>query len=119
MPITIRARPWPCAGYWAIPRRRQIWCGSTFSASRPRRPATSLGGTAMLTPDDLIETHRRTQQGTITLLDHCRQFSPEELQRELPGFGFPTVLLQFDHLIGAEDYWVRVLMRCGFEEQEF
>jgi uncharacterized damage-inducible protein DinB len=44
-------------------------------------------------------------------MDHCRQLSTGELQRELPGFGYPTVQLQLHHEIGAEEYWIGVLKR--------
>lgn len=40
---------------------------------------------------------------------HCRQFSAEELDRELVGFGYPSVRLQLHHEIGAEQYWIGVL----------
>jgi uncharacterized damage-inducible protein DinB len=43
------------------------------------------------------------------LLEHCGQFSIDELNREIPGFGYPTVRLQLHHIIGAEKYWISVL----------
>lgn len=43
------------------------------------------------------------------LLEHCRQLSAEELNREIVGFGYPTVRLQLHHEIAAEKYWIGVL----------
>ncbi len=37
------------------------------------------------------------------------KLSPEQRDRELPGFGYPSVRLQIHHLIGAEEYWIGVL----------
>ena len=63
----------------------------------------------MFTPEDLLELHRRTHSGTALLLAHCAQFSAEELAREHPGFGYPSLAEQWRHIIGAEDYWLSVL----------
>lgn len=53
--------------------------------------------------------HARTHAGTIKLLRHCRKLTPDELHRELPGFGFPSVHLQLYHTIDTELYWIGVL----------
>jgi uncharacterized damage-inducible protein DinB len=63
----------------------------------------------MFQATDLHELHRRTHLGTAQLLAHCAQFSPAELAREQPGFGYPSLLEQWRHIIGAEDYWLNVL----------
>jgi len=57
----------------------------------------------------LADIHARTQRSLAKLLDHCEGFSAEELGREIDGFGYPTLLLQLHHMIGAERYWVGVL----------
>lgn len=66
----------------------------------------------MLTAAALLEIHRRTHFGTSRLLAHCAQFSPEELARDFGscGFGYPDLLEQWRHIIGAEDYWLNVLL---------
>jgi uncharacterized damage-inducible protein DinB len=43
------------------------------------------------------------------LLEHCAGFSDADQVREMEGFGYGTLRLQFDHVIGAERYWVGVL----------
>src|SRR5262249_31367758 len=40
----------------------------------------------------------------------------EELHRPLAGFGFPTILKQLEHTIGAEVYWQTVVIR-GYTEE--
>jgi uncharacterized damage-inducible protein DinB len=64
----------------------------------------------MYDPQGLLELHRRTHLGTAALLAHCASFSADELARELPGFGYPSLLEQWRHVIGAEDYWLNVLL---------
>ncbi len=63
----------------------------------------------MHTPDALLDLHERAHRNLSALLAHCRELSGEELNRELPGFGYPTVRLQLHHAIGAEKYWIGVL----------
>ena len=63
----------------------------------------------MHTADAMRDLHARTHASLGKLLDHCAGFSGEELRRELEGFGYPTVLRQLHHVVGAEAYWVGVL----------
>ena len=64
----------------------------------------------MYDPQALLEIHRRTHLGSAAMLGHCAGFSAAELARELPGFGYPSLLEQWRHIIGAEDYWLNVLL---------
>lgn len=57
----------------------------------------------------LLEIHRRTHSGTITLLEHCAKLSDEELHRRMDGFGYPSIHHQLHHIIEGEDYWIGVL----------
>jgi uncharacterized damage-inducible protein DinB len=66
-------------------------------------------GVPMHTPDALLDLHERAHRNLTALLAHCRQLSGEEINRELTGFGYPTVRLQLHHGIGAEKYWIGVL----------
>jgi uncharacterized damage-inducible protein DinB len=63
----------------------------------------------MHTKDALLDLHERAHRSLITLMDHCAQFSAEELHREMDGFGYPSIQLQLHHEIGAERYWLGVL----------
>ena len=63
----------------------------------------------MHTPETLLELHERAHRNLAALLAHCRGLSAEEMNRELAGFGYPTVRLQLHHAIGAEKYWIGVL----------
>ncbi len=48
--------------------------------------------------------------GNLTkLLEHCSQFNAEELNREIAGFGYPTIRLQLHHEIAGEKYWIGVI----------
>lgn len=64
---------------------------------------------AVFLPSDLLELHRRTHLSLERMLGHCEGFTQAELTRSLEGFGYPTLLLQLHHLVGAERYWVGVL----------
>jgi uncharacterized damage-inducible protein DinB len=73
----------------------------------------------MYTKESLLEFHKRAHHSLTKLLEHCRQFSGEELLRELPGFGSPTLRSQFHHAIGAEKYWIGVLLgRIDVDDDE-
>jgi uncharacterized damage-inducible protein DinB len=63
----------------------------------------------MYTAETLLDIHERTHASLEKLLAHCRGLDADELDRELDGFGYPTVRLQLHHEIGAEKYWVGVL----------
>ena len=63
----------------------------------------------MHTAASLLDIHNRAHQNLSALLAHCRTLTPDELNREIEGFGYPTVRLQLHHEIGAEKYWVSVL----------
>lgn len=57
----------------------------------------------------MLDIHERAHRNLRGLLEHCRALSSDEINRELDGFGYPTVRLQLHHAIGAEKYWVGVL----------
>jgi len=63
----------------------------------------------MHTAEALLDLHERAHSSPRRLLAHCRQLSAEELDRELAGFGYPSVRLQLHHMIGGEEYWIGVL----------
>ena len=63
----------------------------------------------MHTAEALCDFHERAHRSLAALLAHCRGLGEEELNRELPGFGYPTVRLQLHHGIGAQKYWIGVL----------
>jgi uncharacterized damage-inducible protein DinB len=63
----------------------------------------------MHTSATLLDIQERTHRNLKGLLEHCRSLSAEELDRELPGFAYPTVRLQIHHVLGGEQYWVGVL----------
>jgi len=62
----------------------------------------------MYTQQALLDIHERCHSSVSKYLDHCRGLSDEQLDRDLGGFGYPTVRQQLHHAIGAERYWVTV-----------
>lgn len=63
----------------------------------------------MYTRQALLDLHDRAHRSLRLLIEHCGGLGEGALKRELPGFGYPTVHLQLDHVIGAERYWTGVL----------
>jgi len=63
----------------------------------------------MFNSESLLEFCKRAHQSFGKILDHCRSLSPEDFNREIDGFGFPTVKLQLHHTIGAQKYWLGVI----------
>lgn len=63
----------------------------------------------MYNSDALVDMHQRAQRNLETALTHCRDLTGEELNRDVPGFGYSTLRLQLHHAIGAEKYWIGVL----------
>lgn len=63
----------------------------------------------MYTADALLDVHERAHRSLRMLLDHCGALDAAALDRELPGFGYPSVRLQLHHVIGAQEYWIGVL----------
>ena len=66
--------------------------------------------------DALLDIHGRAHESLRRLIAFCSTRTAEELNRPLPGFGFPTVLRQLEHTIGAEVYWKTVVTR-GYSEE--
>jgi uncharacterized damage-inducible protein DinB len=76
----------------------------------------------MYTAQSISDMHERAHRSLSKLLEHCGQLEAEQLNRELPGFGYPCVRLQLHHVIGAEEYWVGVLrgsFRAEDDEADF
>jgi uncharacterized damage-inducible protein DinB len=71
----------------------------------------------MYKTEALLDLHERAHRSLQKLLAHCRGLSAEESNRELPGFGYPSVRLQLYHTIGAEEYWIGVL-RGDFDAED-
>jgi len=59
----------------------------------------------------LLDIHVRAHESLRRLIVFCGNLSDDELRRPLAGFGFPTVLNQLEHTIGAEVYWQTVVTR--------
>lgn len=72
----------------------------------------------MYTAAVLLDVHHRAHESLRRLIAYCAELTPDELQRQLPGFGFPTVLRQLEHTIGAELYWQLVVTKGYHEEAE-
>ena len=64
----------------------------------------------------LLDIHARAHESLRRLIAFCGTLTDDELRRPLNGFGFPTILRQLEHTIGAEVYWQTVVTR-GYTEE--
>jgi uncharacterized damage-inducible protein DinB len=70
----------------------------------------------MYNAESLLDIHARAHESLRRVIAFCGTLTDEELRRSLTGFGFPTVLRQLEHTIGAEVYWQRVVT-SGYTEE--
>jgi uncharacterized damage-inducible protein DinB len=70
----------------------------------------------MYNAEALLDVHARAHESLRRLIAFSATLTTDELVRQLPGFGFPTVLRQLVHTIGAEVYWQTVVTR-GYSEE--
>jgi len=70
----------------------------------------------MYNSETLLEIHARAHESLRRLIVFCGDLTRDELRQPLTGFGFPTVLAQLEHTIGAELYWQTAVMR-GYTEE--
>jgi uncharacterized damage-inducible protein DinB len=70
----------------------------------------------MYNPETLLDIHARAHESLRRLIVFCGNLTDDELRRPLTGFGFPTVLGQLEHTVGAEVYWQTVVTR-GYTEE--
>jgi uncharacterized damage-inducible protein DinB len=72
----------------------------------------------MYNAETLQDIHERAHESLRRLIAFCGVLTEEELIRPLAGFGFPTILRQLTHTIGAEVYWQTVVTGGYTEEAE-
>src|SRR5262245_26091580 len=70
----------------------------------------------MYNAETLLDVHARAHESLRRLIVFCGHCTHDELRRPLTGFGFPTILGQLEHTIGAEAYWQTVVTR-GYTEE--
>jgi uncharacterized damage-inducible protein DinB len=66
--------------------------------------------------DALLDIHGRAHESLRRLITFCGTLTTDKLHQSLSGFGFPTILRQLEHTIGAEGYWQTVVTR-GYSEE--
>jgi uncharacterized damage-inducible protein DinB len=64
----------------------------------------------MYTSEALTDLHERTHRSLAKLLAHCEALPAGAVDRSLDGFGSSTVRLQIHHVLGAERYWLSVIL---------
>ena len=73
----------------------------------------------MYTSGALLDIHQRCHRSLGLLMEHCRGFEAEQFNREVEGFGYPTMRLQIHHIISAQKYWLSVVLdRMNADEDD-
>ena len=73
----------------------------------------------MYDAEGLLDLHQRGHRSLQKLIAHCGQLEAEQVNREIAGFGYPSVRLQLIHAIGAEAYWIGVVQgRIDTEDRD-
>jgi uncharacterized damage-inducible protein DinB len=73
----------------------------------------------MYTSEALLDIHQRCHRSLGLLMEHCRVFDAEHFNRQVEGFGYPTMRLQIHHVIGAQKYWLSVVQdRMNADEND-
>ena len=73
----------------------------------------------MYTSEALLDIHQRCHRSLGLLMEHCRVFDTEQFNRQVEGFGYPTMRLQIHHVIGAQKYWLSVVQdRINADEND-
>src|SRR5262249_16778610 len=70
----------------------------------------------MYDAEALLDIHARAHETLRRLTVFFGTLTDVELRQPLTGFGFSTILGQFQHTIGAEVYWQTVVTR-GYTEE--
>lgn len=70
----------------------------------------------MYNAETLRDIHARAHESLRRLMAFCGELTEEERSRRLAGFGFPTIMRQLEHTIGAEVYWQTVVTK-GYSEE--
>ena len=71
----------------------------------------------MYKAETLLDIHARAHESLRRLIVFCGNLTDDEFRRPLAGFGFPTILGQLEHTMGAEVYWQTVVTR-GYTEEK-
>lgn len=73
----------------------------------------------MYTKEALLDIHERTHTALRRVIAHAIELAPGQANRELQGFGYGTVRRQLHHAIGAQKYWLSVLLDAVDADDDF
>ena len=99
------------------PQLRRLWLNEIDHGER-NDPRGAAYNCYMYDGQSLQDIHRRAHESLRGLIAFCGVLAAEELRRPLAGFGFPTIMRQLEHAIGAEVYWQTVVTKGYTEEAQ-
>ena len=71
----------------------------------------------MFTLDGIRKFHRWTHASLDLLLDHLSTIPAGDYERELQGFGAPTVRQQVLHIFNCEGFWIHTLQGLSYGDR--
>lgn len=72
----------------------------------------------MFTIDGIRKFHAWTHASLTLLLDHLSTIPALDYEKELPGFGVPSLRRQVLHIFNCEGFWIRVLLNLPYQDRE-
>ncbi len=71
----------------------------------------------MFTLNGMRKFHGWTHASLTLLLDHLSTIPPADYEKELPGFGSPTVRQQVLHIFNCEAFWTHLLQGLPYRDR--
>jgi uncharacterized damage-inducible protein DinB len=72
----------------------------------------------MFTLDGIRRLHSWTHASLTLVMDHLATIPQSDYEKELPGFGSPTLRAQAIHIFNCEGFWIHTLQGARFEDQD-
>jgi uncharacterized damage-inducible protein DinB len=72
----------------------------------------------VFTVDGIRKLHGWTHSSLTLLLDHLSTIPADGYAKELPGFGFATIVRQVVHICNCEGFWIHLLQGLPFQDRD-
>jgi uncharacterized damage-inducible protein DinB len=81
-------------------------------------PLMALKERTVFTVDGTQKFHSWTHACLNLLLEHLSTIPPGDYEKELAGFGFPTLRKQVVHIFNCEGFWVNTLQGINYVDRK-
>lgn len=77
-----------------------------------------LKETLVFTVDGIRKFHSWAHGCLTLVLDHLSTIPASDYEREVPGFGFPTLREQVVHIFNCEGFWIQALQELTYHDRK-